>query len=304
MTREAQWLHERVERATVENRCSAAVHPPCGPVQEESQVMTIGIGVGLAEFPFSSASAFWRWIALCEAGGVDSFWQTDRLVSTIAFLETMSAMAAVAGATERMKFGMNVASVGLRDPLLLAKQCATVDFLSQGRLLPAFGVGSALAPDWAATGRTFKGSGKLADEALTLIARLWTEEKGHCSKATGFIQPVHDEVMPGFADGLRRGLHATYPAQGACGSARASAPGRHSFASCDSAGCSAPPHSRWRAAACHRETSRPFPTWGQRVSSVSPPLGGTVGADVAGWPTWPERSESDSVDRITHIPGP
>lgn len=100
--------------------------------------MTIGIGVGLAEFPFSSASAFWRWIALCEAGGVDSFWQTDRLVSTIAFLETMSAMAAVAGATERMKFGMNVASVGLRDPLLLAKQCATVDFLSQGRLLPGF----------------------------------------------------------------------------------------------------------------------------------------------------------------------
>ncbi len=75
--------------------------------------MTIGIGVGLAEFPFSSATAFWRWIALCEAGGVDSFWQTDRLVSTIAFLETMSAMAAVAGATERMKFGMNVASVGL-----------------------------------------------------------------------------------------------------------------------------------------------------------------------------------------------
>src|SRR5262245_58538416 len=69
MTREAQWLHERVERATVENRCRAAVHPPCGPVQEESQVMTLGIGVGLAEFPFSSASAFWRWIALCEAGG-------------------------------------------------------------------------------------------------------------------------------------------------------------------------------------------------------------------------------------------
>ena len=34
----------------------------------------------------------------------------------------MSAMAAVAGATERMKFGMNVASVGLRDPLLLAKR--------------------------------------------------------------------------------------------------------------------------------------------------------------------------------------
>ena len=49
--------------------------------------MTIGIGVGLAEFPFSSAKAFWRWIAMCEDGGVDSFWQTDRLVSTPPFLE-------------------------------------------------------------------------------------------------------------------------------------------------------------------------------------------------------------------------
>src|SRR6056297_839589 len=139
--------------------------------------MAIGIGLGLAEFPFSSATAFWRWIDLCEEGGVDSFWQTDRLVSTMPFLETMSAMAAVAGRTQRMKFGMNVASVGLRDPLLLAKQCATVDFLSNGRILPAFGVGSPIAPDWAATGRDPKGSGKIADEALDLIARLWSEEK-------------------------------------------------------------------------------------------------------------------------------
>src|SRR5262252_3400236 len=34
-----------------------------------------------------------------------------------------------------------------------------------------------------------------------------------CSRATGFIQPVHDEVMQGFDDGLQRGLHATYPAR-------------------------------------------------------------------------------------------
>ena len=50
-----------------------------------------------------------------------------------------------------------------------------------------------------------------------------------CSKATGFIQPVHDEVMLGFVDSLRRGLHATYPAPDAHKSALASAPGRHSL---------------------------------------------------------------------------
>ena len=68
------------------------------------------------------------------------------MVSREPFLECMSSMAAVAGATEKLKFGMNVASVGLRDPLLLAKECATIDFLSDGRLLPAFGIGNATRP--------------------------------------------------------------------------------------------------------------------------------------------------------------
>ena len=43
--------------------------------------MGVGIGLGCAEFPFSGAAAYWRWIDLCEAGGVDSIWQTDRIVS-------------------------------------------------------------------------------------------------------------------------------------------------------------------------------------------------------------------------------
>ena len=80
------------------------------------------------------------------------------------------------------------------------------------------------------------------------------EEYRDCSESTGFSQSVQGEVMQGFVDGLRRGLHATYPAQDGHGSARASALDRHSFASCDSADCPAPPRSRWRAAACHRET--------------------------------------------------
>ena len=85
-------------------------------------------------------------------------------------------MAALAGRTQRIKFGMNVASVGLRDPLLLAKQCATIDVLSEGRLLPAFGIGAIRAPDWAATGTDTKGRGRRTDEGLDLIARLWTED--------------------------------------------------------------------------------------------------------------------------------
>src|SRR5215510_13948249 len=77
--------------------------------------------------------------------------------------------------------------------------------------------------------------------------------KGDCSRATGFIQLVHDEVRRGFVDGLRRGLHATYRAPDAHGSALASAPGRHAFASCDSAGCPAPQRSRSTAVTCRQE---------------------------------------------------
>ena len=135
--------------------------------------MAIGIGLGLARFPFQQVDNFWRWVELCEDGGIDSIWQTDRLISDEPFLECITALAAIAGATQRLKFGMNVASAALRDPLVLAKQCATIDFLSQGRMLPAFGIGSARAPEWQATGRSTKGRGKRTDEALDIITQLW-----------------------------------------------------------------------------------------------------------------------------------
>src|SRR5712691_3835204 len=79
--------------------------------------------------------------------------------------------------------------------------------------------------------------------------------RGDCSKVTGFIQPVHDEVRRGFVDGLRLGLRATCLAPSAHRSGLACAPGRCVFASCDSADCPAPPHSRSQVTACHRETS-------------------------------------------------
>lgn len=138
--------------------------------------MTVAVGLGLADFPFSGAVAWRRWVNLCEDGGVDSLWQTDRLVSRHPVLECMTALAALAGATQRLKFGMNVASVALRDPLLLAKQCATIDVLSGGRMLPAFGIGTARAPDWKATGRDTKGRGRRTDEGLEIVSRLWSEE--------------------------------------------------------------------------------------------------------------------------------
>lgn len=137
--------------------------------------MSVRIGVGLSQFPFSGARAFWRWIERLEASPVDSFWQTERLVGPAPYLEPMATLAALAGATRRLKFGMSVVVVTHRDPLLLAKECATIDFLSNGRLLPAFGVGNDGAPEWAALGQSPAERGARADEILELCTRLWTE---------------------------------------------------------------------------------------------------------------------------------
>ena len=136
----------------------------------------IAAGIGIMEFPFDTTSAFWQWVDLCEAGGIDSIWQTDRLISKQPILECMATMAALAGRTRRLRFGMNVVSLALRDPVLLAKQCATIDVLSEGRLLPAFGIGSPLGPEWQALDIDTKTRGKRTDEGLEIIARLWRED--------------------------------------------------------------------------------------------------------------------------------
>src|SRR6185503_1163226 len=138
--------------------------------------MAIRIGLGLANFPFDDVRTFWRWVERCEASDVDSIWQSDRLVSGPPFLEVMSTMAALAGATRRLKFGMSVTVVPFRDPLVLAKECATIDFLSRGRLLPTFGVGPNIAPEWKATGRPTAGRGAFTDEALGVMKRLWEDD--------------------------------------------------------------------------------------------------------------------------------
>jgi len=121
--------------------------------------MSVRIGFGLANLPFEDARELWRWVDLLEDGGVDSLWQTDRLISKQPMLESMSFMAALAGATEKLKFGMNVVVLPFRDPLVLAKQCATIDYLSGGRFLPAFGVGRAVAPEFEGAGRSPKARG-------------------------------------------------------------------------------------------------------------------------------------------------
>ena len=126
---------------------------------------------------FSGPEALYRWVDLCENSAIDSIWFSERLVSAAPTLEPMMAMAVLAGRTKRLKFGMNAVVLPYRDPLVLAKECATLDYLSGGRLLPVFGVGGDIDPGFRATGRTPIGRGPMSDEMLDIMARLWSEER-------------------------------------------------------------------------------------------------------------------------------
>jgi probable F420-dependent oxidoreductase len=138
--------------------------------------MSVRIGFGLTSYPFDSPSSYFRWAEYLEESGVDSMWQSDRLVSSDSYLESMSALATLAGCTQRIKFGMNAIVAPLRDPLVLAKQCATIDYLSNGRLLPMFGVGYPNADEWSAIGKSPDHRGSISNEMFQLMGRLWTEE--------------------------------------------------------------------------------------------------------------------------------
>lgn len=140
--------------------------------------MSVRIGLAVGGWPFGPAESdrFWAFIDRAEALGFDSIWLSDRLVSTSPILEPITGLAAVAGRTRRMKFGMSVVVLPLRNPVVLAKEIATIDFLSNGRMLPAFGIGTEDQREYEAAGVAKEERAGRTDEAVTLMRRLWSEE--------------------------------------------------------------------------------------------------------------------------------
>lgn len=138
--------------------------------------MKIRIGVGFAGWPFERTDDFWQFVDLVEESGLDSIWLNDRIRNPTPALEPIAALAMIAGRTTRIKFGMSVAVLPIRDPLILAKELATIDFLSNGRMLPAFGLGVDNEAEWSAVGKTPKHRGAMTDEAVSLMRRLWSED--------------------------------------------------------------------------------------------------------------------------------
>lgn len=140
--------------------------------------MSVRVGVGLAGWPFpeQDPETLFAYAERCEELGIDSLWLSERLAGPGPFLEPMAAIAALAARTRKLKFGMSVLVLPARNPVVLAREIATIDFLSRGRLLPAFGLGTDDAREQEATGTPKSERAGRTDEAASLLRRLWTED--------------------------------------------------------------------------------------------------------------------------------
>lgn len=109
-----------------------------------------------------------------ERLGFDSLWLSERIGGDSP--DPVVGMAFAAGRTTTLKFGMSVMVLPGRNPMLVAKSLATLDRLSNGRLLPAFGLGVADPREQQAFGVERKERAAMFNESLPLIRRLWTED--------------------------------------------------------------------------------------------------------------------------------
>ncbi len=131
-----------------------------------------------------------------EAMGFDSVWASDHVVipfeirsrypynatgdfplpPTTNFLEPLTALALVAGATERVQLGTTVLVLPHRHPVLAAKALATLDHLAPGRVILGAGVGW-MREEIELLGAPYEQRGAWTDEAIRIMRACWRDER-------------------------------------------------------------------------------------------------------------------------------
>ncbi|MFY9586253.1 MAG: TIGR03619 family F420-dependent LLM class oxidoreductase [Actinomycetota bacterium] len=139
--------------------------------------MKVRVGFGLSALALAgwNESSFLSIVDACEHLGWDSIWFSERVSSDAP--DPLVAMAAVAGRTRRLKFGPSVMILPGRNPLLLAKQLATLDVISNGRLVVAFGLGVDARAERAIFAVDRAEAAARTDEAVALMRLAWTQER-------------------------------------------------------------------------------------------------------------------------------
>lgn len=142
-------------------------------------------GVTLPHFRhLASPEAIRRVAVHAEDLGLDSLWVTDHIVlpdSAIpkfgkTFYEPLTVLGYVAGFTSKVAIGTSAIILPYRNPVVTAKQLATLDVLSGGRLI--FGAASGwVEEEFDALGVPFAARGPCSDEYLGTIKELWSRDR-------------------------------------------------------------------------------------------------------------------------------
>lgn len=160
-------------------------------------------GVGIA---LPSVDAFGHGSPVVEVAraaadvGLDHVWVPDHLVFHRPILEATTALAFVAGATDRIRLGTAILNPTLRPVTWLAKQLTTLAALAPGRLLLGVGAGGEYEPEFRAAGVDPGTRGRRLDEALALLPRLAAGER-----------VVHQGLLELDCDGLAPAIEAFPP---------------------------------------------------------------------------------------------
>ncbi|MEY4173668.1 MAG: hypothetical protein RI900_833 [Actinomycetota bacterium] len=136
--------------------------------------MKVRIGVGFGVRTRLNDTGFGDVVDALERLRFDSLWLSERLGGEAP--DPLVAMAFAAGRTTRLKFGMSVMVLPGRNPVVLAKELATLDRMSGGRLLPAFGLGVADPREQQAFGVERSERARIFDEAIAVLRGCWAEE--------------------------------------------------------------------------------------------------------------------------------
>lgn len=143
-----------------------------------------GINTGPCANPVTAAAT----ARAAEAAGFDSVWTGEHIVlpepqappspvpADTPFIDSAVALAYVAGQTKTIRLGTGIIILAQRNPVMLAKELASVDVLSGGRLIFGIGIGY-LKPEFDAIGAPFDHKGPRSEEFLGAMIALWSMEK-------------------------------------------------------------------------------------------------------------------------------
>jgi probable F420-dependent oxidoreductase len=116
-------------------------------------------------------------VELVDRGGYDSLWVGDHISFAVPILDPLLQLAQAAVVSRRLTLGTSVYLLPLRHPAPVAKQVATLDHLTEGRLIFGVGVGGEFPKEYEVCGVPRNERGARLTEGIGLLRRFWSGEK-------------------------------------------------------------------------------------------------------------------------------